>query len=391
MAIVNSEPDFEDPFRQARASDGVLEIDVDGEKIPLVLRYEDIRACTQDWQTFSSNAPFRVPVPSEETMRPTRQLPIETDPPLHTAYRAVVQPFFNRARSPEYVDAIRRIVVGVLDGILDRQEFEFVQEVALPLQSKALTVLLKLPLDEAEEWISWGTHVFHAGDVSAQEKGAVLDEYIQRMITAAQTAPGEDFFGHLVTCDFNGRPLTRDEVTGFANLAFAGGRDTVINTLGFAAHFLAQQPEQLERLRTDRLLVRSAVEEFVRVASPLTHIARVCPAGAVIHNYTVSPDHRVSLCWASANRDPSVFAAADEVRIDRRPNPHLGFGFGPHACLGASHTRLLLRQFIERLCEKVGRLYVVAADHDVQSWPGYDRKVGFRALMLKSAAFRQEL
>ncbi len=378
--------DFEDPFQRARAEEGVLEIDVDGEKIPLVLRYEDVRACTRDWQTFSSDAPFRVPVPSEESMRPTRQLPIETDPPLHTAYRALVQPLFNRARSPEYIGAIRQIVVAVLDDILVGQEFEFVAGVALPLQSKALTVLLKLPLDEAAEWTSWGTHVFHSGDVPAQEKGAVLDDYIQRKITAAKATPGDDFFGHLVTCDFQGRPLTREEITGFANLAFAGGRDTVINTLSFVAHFLAIRPDQFERLRDNRLLVRSAVEEFVRIASPLTHIGRVCPAGAEIPGYTIPPDHRISLCWASANRDAAVFAAADRVLIDRRPNPHLGFGFGAHACLGASHARLVLQQFIERLCEKVGQLQIIAGVEHVESWPGYDRKIGFKSLRMRLAS-----
>jgi cytochrome P450 len=386
MPSMSNQTDIEDPFRRARAEAGVLEIDVDGEKIPLVLRYEDVQACTRDWQTFSSDAPFRVPVPSEEALRPARQLPIETDPPLHTAYRALVQPFFNRARTPEYISAIRQIVASVLNGVLDGQEFEFVQEVALPLQSKALAVLLKLPLDAAEEWISWGTHVFHAGDAPAEEKGAVLDDYIERRITAAQAAPGEDFFGHLVTCDFQGRPLTREEINGFANLVFAGGRDTVINTLSFAVHFLAHRPDQLRRLRDDRMLVRSAVEEFIRVASPLTHIGRVCPAGAEMHGYSIAPDHRISLCWASANRDPSVFAAADDVLIDRRPNPHLGFGFGAHACLGASHARLVLQQFIERLCEKVEQLQIIAEDEHVESWPGYARKIGFTSLRMRSAA-----
>ncbi|NIP95555.1 MAG: cytochrome P450, partial [Akkermansiaceae bacterium] len=77
--------------------------------------------------------------------------------------------------------------------------------------------------------------------------------------------------------------------------------------------------------------------------SPLTHIGRVCPVDTEVHGVAVQAGHRVSLCWASANRDESVFEAPEEVRLDRKPNPHLTFGAGPHLCLGAAHMRLIMR------------------------------------------------
>ncbi len=83
-----------DPFRQARQDSGVLECPFQGKRLPMILRHPEIRKAAKDWQTFSSDAPFRVPIPSEEAVRSVRQLPIETNPPEHTEYRRIVEPFF---------------------------------------------------------------------------------------------------------------------------------------------------------------------------------------------------------------------------------------------------------------------------------------------------------
>ncbi len=89
-----------DPFGELRNKDGVLECEFQGEKVPMILRHEDVRKAARDWKTFSSNAPFRVPIPSEEAVRTMRQLPVEIDPPEHTEYRKIVEPFFLRAKNP---------------------------------------------------------------------------------------------------------------------------------------------------------------------------------------------------------------------------------------------------------------------------------------------------
>jgi cytochrome P450 len=93
-------PAFSDPFTEARAATGVMQCPFHGENITMILRHEDVRKAAKDWQTFSSDAPFRVPIPSEEEVRTMRQLPIELNPPEHTDYRAIVEPFFQRAKDP---------------------------------------------------------------------------------------------------------------------------------------------------------------------------------------------------------------------------------------------------------------------------------------------------
>src|SRR5512139_827366 len=101
-----------DPFREARTKDAVLPCPFQGETIPMLLRHADVREAARDWKTFSSDAPFRVPIPSEEEVRSMRQLPIETNPPEHTDYRAIVEPFFQRAKQPDMIARVEALIAA---------------------------------------------------------------------------------------------------------------------------------------------------------------------------------------------------------------------------------------------------------------------------------------
>ncbi len=375
-------PSTPDPFRPAREETGVLPARFGDETVLLLLRHGAVRTAAADWRTFSSDAPGRVPVPSEEAVRAVRQLPIETDPPDHAEYRRIAEPFFARPRTPEMGARIEALVGGMLAAAAARPALEVVRGFALPLQCRALGVLLAVEEAEAEEWIGWGLHVF-APRGEAPDPGAALDRYIQRRLDRAVAAPGNDFFSALATARFRGRPLTREEMTGFANLTFAGGRDTIIQTIaGIFAH-LADHPADLARLRADPELCRPAAEEIFRVGSTLTQIGRVCPVGATVAGRTVAPGDRIGLCFASANRDAAVFPAPDEVWLDRKPNPHLAFGSGPHTCLGAPHARLLARTLLRLLAEKVGRIEKLAAVPLVERQADYARLAGYERLEVR--------
>ena len=209
-----------DPFRDAREKSGVLKCPFHGEDIVMLLRHEDVRRAAKDWQTFSSDVPFRVPIPSEEDVRTMRQLPIETNPPEHTEYRAIVEPLFQRPKDPAMIAQVEALIEGLLTRALGRESIEIVHEFALPIQSRALTYLLNVPESEAETWIGWGIHVFKV--TGGLKKGVELEEYLHAQFDRAEAKPGEDFFSALAHGTFRGRQLTRDEMMGFANLAFAG-------------------------------------------------------------------------------------------------------------------------------------------------------------------------
>ncbi|MYI01141.1 MAG: cytochrome P450, partial [Gammaproteobacteria bacterium] len=145
--------DSTDPFAEERRRTGVLDAEFFGEKIPMILRYRDVLAAARDYGTYSSDAPFRIPIPSEERVRAVRQLPIETDPPEHTDYRAIVQPFFNISARPRLVEDVNALIAGMLDAAAEAGAVEVVREFALPLQSRALALLLRMPATVADEWI----------------------------------------------------------------------------------------------------------------------------------------------------------------------------------------------------------------------------------------------
>ena len=370
-----------DPFREPRNESGMLQCVFNGEKIPMILRHGDVRQAAKDWQTYSSDAPFRVPIPSEEDVRTMRQLPIETNPPEHAEYRALVEPFFRRAKDPDMIARVEALISGLLNEAISRDSLEIVNDFALPLQSRALTYLLNVPETEADIWIGWGIHVFRVS--GGVKKGIALEEYLHAQFDRAEADPGEDFFSALTQAIYQGRGLTREEMMGFANLAFAGGRDTIIHTVSSVFAYLARNPAALEFLREDPGRITHASEEFFSVFMPLTHLGRVCPVETDVHGVTVAAGERISLCWASANRDETVFKAPEEIRLDRKPNPHLSFGFGTHLCLGASHARLLVRTLLHRCVEMIGSITELSSEDRVEKEEGYQRILGFESLEVK--------
>lgn len=379
---MSTNPPSRDPFQQQRKASRVLECEFQGESVPMILRHEDVRQAAKDFHTYSSNAPFRVPIPSEENVRSMRQLPIETDPPEHTDYRKIVEPFFQRAKDPSVIASVEKLIDELLVDALKRDSIEIVREFALPLQSRAFTYLLNVPEAEAQTWIGWGTHVFRDTKAAAA-KGEGLEPYLHKQFDHATAHPGNDFFSALTQATYRGKPLTREEMMGFANLAFAGGRDTVIYSITSALAYLASNPKALEYLRQDTSRITLASEELFRVFMPLTHIGRVCPVDTNVHGVEVKAGGRVSLSWASANRDEQVFEAPEEVRLDRRPNPHLSFGFGTHLCLGAPHARLILRTLLQKCCERVRTLEALKVQEHVERTAAYERVIGHERLVMK--------
>ena len=376
--------DIHDPFRDPRREPGILECEFQGEKVPMILRHEDVRKAAKDWNTFSSDAPFRVPIPSEEEVRTMRQLPIETNPPEHTEYRAIVEPYFQRAKQPEMIAKVEALIAEKLSEALGRESIEAVNDFALPVQSRALTYLLNVPESQADTWIGWGIHVFKVTG-GTFKKGTVLEDYLHAQFDRAAANPGEDFFSALTKATYRGRSLTREEMMGFGNLTFAGGRDTIIHSVSSILGYFGHHPEGLEYLRQDPKRIVHASEEFFRAFMPLTHIGRVCPVDTDVHGVPVKAGGRVSLCWASANLDETVFDTPEEIRLDRKPNPHLSFGFGEHLCLGAPHARLIVRTLLQKCVEQVGRITVLEAKERFESEARYRRAVGYESLVVKLA------
>jgi cytochrome P450 len=368
----------DDPFQEARAKCPIHIGTFQGRRVPMILRLKDVREAAKDTVKFSSDAPRRIPIPSEEEVRTVRQYPLEVDPPVHAEYRKIVEPFFLRPKQPDVLSKIHALIDSLLTKSLAADSIDAVKDLAIPLQSHALSYLLNVPEQEAELWVSWGIHVFKDGD--GKSKGPFMEKYCQRMFETAAEKPGDDFFSALNQARFQGRLLTMEEKLGYANIAFAGGRDTIIHTVTRIICYFAQNPLALAWIRENPDKINLASEEFFRVFIPLTHIGRVCPVKTDVHGFEVQPDGLVSLCWSAANRDPEVFDQPNEVRLDRKPNPHVAFGFGPHLCLGAHHARAIMRGLIQKLGERVSSIEVIETKELIEQEPDYTRMIGYEML-----------
>lgn len=377
--------EFPDPFEKARLDKGYGKMNDQDDPVTMLLRHKDVRKSAHNYKTFQSGAqPGRIVVPSEVNIRDTRQIPFEVDPPVHGEYRAIVEPWFKRPLQPEYQEKLSVQISNLVDEIINNGTVEVVNGFALPLQSRALTLLLNTPFSEAETWISWGTHVFRSeGEALDGDKANILYNYIDDQIERAVKEPGDDMYSVLLSSDFQGRKLTKEEVKGVMVLTFAGGRDTVINAVTNSISYLAEHPESLERFRKEPEIIGKAVEEFIRYFSPLTQMGRVVTEDTQVCEHAIQADSRISLCWASANRDASVFENPNEIVLDRKINPHVGFGFSHHNCLGATHARQILKILLSTLAEKVANIEIVDGKENIEDLDEFERKVGFDQINVK--------
>jgi cytochrome P450 len=333
----------------------------DGDEIIFVESYRELRQTARNWAEFSNDVLGRIQIPAEDKTRTFRQYPIETDPPVHTAYRALVQDMFNKPFDPAYAASIVSLVDRMVTEAISAGEVEIVEEFALPLQSRALTHLLGMPMSEADLWTGWGLHVFRTEHGYDLKRAELLVDYIADRLDRAELWPGS-LFAYLRTVHLDGRCLTRDEQMGLAHLVFAGGRDTVIRLISGGIAYLAQTPASFARLKANPQLAVTATEELVRYLSPLPYLGRICRHETEIAGVAVAAGQRVALCYGQANRDPEVFADPDQICPDRRPNPHVGFGSGPHSCPGSAHARLLSRTVMQTIANRVTSLATAAGD-----------------------------
>lgn len=378
--------EFPDAFKVAREQKGIGKMDDQNDPVTMILRHKEVRKCAHQWQNFQSGGDEigRIVIPSEVAIRDTRQIPFEVDPPQHKSYRDLLDPWFKRPLQEEYSEKIKTIINEIIEDSLKSNEVEVVADFALKLQSRALTLLLNIPYSEADLWISWGTHVFRSEDSDLDaDKANILYDYIDKQIDLAIENPSESLYSVLLNSDVDGKKMTKEEVKGVLILTFAGGRDTVINAVTNAIAYFSEHPKSLAIIKEKPEMINNAVEELVRYFAPLTQMGRVVTNDVQVCEHAIKADSRISLNWASANRDETVFENPNEVVLDRKVNPHVSFGFGTHNCLGATHARQILRILLATLSEKVTSIKVLEAKENIENLGEFERKVGFDSLKVQ--------
>ena len=324
----------------------------------LVTRYDDVVAAAADWQTFTSSVPGTLLIPAG-MQRSFPFLPLEYDPPEHTLYRQLVAPVFSPRRVNGLATSIRALADALLAPLLAAGGGDLVTDLAAPLTSGTLAMFIGLPDEDKELWIELVRRSFE-GSVrdpeDAARAGAEFRDYIDRLIADRQKERSDDLISLLLDAEVDGRRLTEDQIRGFTMLILVAGHETTAAALSYALWHLAGHPADLARLRDDRPLIPSAVEEFLRLSSPVSIFARNVSSDTDFRGQRISGGDVVGLSFSSANRDEERFSDPESCQLDRRPNRHLAFGSGVHFCLGAQMARREISVAMEAVLDSNAQL-----------------------------------
>ena len=328
----------------------------------LLTRYADVRAAALNWRRYTSSVVGVTAIPVI-TPRTKPQLPIEVDPPLHSAYRALVNPTFSAARIAELKPAVAALASTLLANMAESGRIEAVADYCMPLAIGTLGVFTGLPTPDAPLWRAWLDAMF---DPRRPEKGKTASvefgQYIRDLIAKRRRTPTGDFVSLLIGAEIDGRRLSDDEVHSFVTVMFGAGFETTADAMSGALHWLSQAPTRLAWLSAHPDQIALAAEEFFRFVSPVQIFGRNAAEDIEVHGAKIPVGRIVALGFGAANRDPEVFESPDECVLSRSPNRHVAFGAGPHLCLGAPVARLELTTTLSLLARFVTALSPVVGD-----------------------------
>jgi hypothetical protein len=317
-------------------------------------RFADVFAAAGDGATFSSAQGLTFETNEIEALglKPTM---VMMDRPTHTIYRRLISRGFTPRRVAGLERAVRSFVRERLATVADGEPFDFVETLAGPLPTFVVAHYLGVPAGDRHTFGQWSDAIVAANASGttlsdAAEAVAGLYGYFSELIQWRRSSPGNDMLSDLVTAEVDGRPLGLDEILGYCFVMIAGGNDTASGLLGGGAVALTDHPDQRALLIADPALIAGAVEELLRVTSPVQGLSRTTTREVTIGETVIEAGSKVHLLYGSANRDPREFGpTADQLDVSRRFGRMLTFGNGPHHCIGAAAARLQGRVALEEL------------------------------------------
>jgi cytochrome P450 len=298
-------------------------------------RREDVLAALRNPKVFSSRLALQPPG------YPLPVLPLAFDPPEHTRYRKILQPFFSPHALSKSRPVLERHAADMIAAFAARGECEVMADFARLYPFQAFLDLYGLPLEDRDLLIGWKDAVVGDGDLSQADldQGYKLLDYLAAVIQQRRQNPGTDMLSQVITSDGDFNDL---ELLGMSHLLILAGLDTVTAAIGFSIFELARRPELRQALRDNPKQIRVFVEEIVRLEPSAPVAPRVTTEIVNVGGMTLPKGTPVRLCMAAINRDGTDNMSTDELTMDGKVHRHWGFGGGPHRCLGSHLGRIEL-------------------------------------------------
>jgi cytochrome P450 len=332
----------------------------DGEGFWVVTRHADVSAVLRDAVTFSSDR-GGIRERGGTAIKDERTAGVmlnQTDDPKHQRLRALVNRGFTTLAVAALADELRRRGAALLDAA-GGEPFDFVHGFARELPSQAICLVLGVPEADQPALLDWLDAGIEEDSPSILTPDAMrrIRAYAVDLIADKRARPDDGIMSTIVHArDADGAGLSDEELIAFFALLFPAGSETTRSALAGAVDAFADHPAALARLRADPSLVALAVEEVVRWTTPSVYKRRTASCDVVLGGVRIGAGDKVTFWEMSANRDERAFDDPFRFDVGRSPNPHLGFGWGAHFCLGASLARLEIKVTLDLLLERAARV-----------------------------------
>ena len=356
-----------DVWTQLRAEAPVARVEPPGYKpFWAITRHADIMEIARQPTRFSSEYGITL-ARAEQPVVKMPDMVVMLDPPRHMPMRRVVSGRFTpnavRARQAD----VDRMGSEILDEAVtdhDGAECDFVERIAAPLPLAVIAWMLGLPRDDWALLFRLSNEVIGNDDPEYRRPGerpgqtvrrarGELHAYFSNLIDERRGELTDDLVSELIRGRIEGAPLTEEQLVGYCELLVEAGNETTRNAISGGLVAFCQNLGQWEKLRAQPDLLPAAVEEILRWVTPISHFTRTATEDCEVGGVKISSGDQVALYFASANRDEAVFEDPFAFRIDRRPNPHLAFGFGEHVCLGGHLARVEIQTIFRLLLERL--------------------------------------
>ncbi|MEU1200318.1 cytochrome P450 [Streptomyces sp. NPDC005813] len=338
-----------------------------------VTRHADIATVDRDPETFTSTKFVNLEEVDEDQIKKRASI-LEMDGVRHRALRSVIQRQFGASVINSYGDFLRGLTAKTLDAALAKGSFDFVADVSADFPINVLARLLDVPSEDNQQLIDWGNRIIGNTDpdyadvlLHSEESEKYRDlpfrspasievfEYGRELARQRRGGDGTDLVSKLVnTMPRDGVPLSAQDFDNYFLLLVVAGNETTRHTITHSMLALLQHPEQLARLKDDPSLIPTAVEEFLRWASPVYHFRRTATRDVELGGRQVKEGDKIVMWYASGNRDEQVFGNPYDFDVARENNDHVTFGKGsPHLCLGNLLARTEIRIMFEELIPRI--------------------------------------
>jgi len=316
-----------------------------------LFRHEDVLRVINDHLTFSNAVSRHLSVPNG------------MDPPEHTPYRRIIEPYFSPERMAAFEPVCRELAVDLVCGALASGQLELMAELAVPFAAHAQCAFLGWPPSLYAPLIRWTHNNYHAtlardrqalAELARQFEG-YIDELLDERLQAG-AGPERDLTAALLHETIAGRPLSNEEIASLLRNWTVGEIGTLSAAIGSLVHFLAIHPQWQDRLRAEPALIPQAVEEILRIDGPLATNRRVTTCPVEIGGRQIAAGEQVTLHWIAANRDERAFEEPQTFQLDRDQANNLLWGAGIHVCPGAPLARLEMRVCLEELLQRSARI-----------------------------------